>query len=106
METNIELGQGQSFVIAGLIDERVTQSLSKIPGLSEIPVLGALFKSRQEQKSATELIVMVTPEITTPVNRSDMPPLPEMPKKFMPLLLQPGGTAPGAEGPPKSDGGK
>jgi DNA-binding response OmpR family regulator len=54
-------------------------------------VLGALFKSRQEQKSATELIVMVTPEITTPVNRSDMPPLPEMPKKFMPLLLQPGG---------------
>ena len=106
METNIELGQGQSFVIAGLIDERVTQSLSKIPGLAEIPVLGALFKSRQEQKSATELIVMVTPEITTPVNRSDMPPLPEMPKKFMPLLLQPGGTAPGAEGPPKSGGGK
>jgi hypothetical protein len=49
---------------------------------------------------------MVTPEITTPVNRSDMPPLPEMPKKFMPLLLQPSGAAPGAEGPPKSGGGK
>ena len=92
METNIELGLGQSFVIAGLIDQRVTEQLSKIPGLASIPVLGALFKSRNEQKSATELIVMVTPEITTPVSREDLRPQPEMPKKFMPLVLYPGGA--------------
>jgi pilus assembly protein CpaC len=95
METNIELGPGQSFVIAGLIDERVTESMSKIPGLANIPVLGALFKSRQDQKSATELIVMVTPEITLPLDRSEVKPLP-MPKQFMPLglLEREGGTPP------------
>ncbi len=95
METNIELGLGQSFVIAGLIDQRVTEQLSKIPGLASIPVLGALFKSRNEQKSATELIVMVTPEIATPVSRVDLEALPEMPRKFLPLVLNPGhGAAP------------
>ncbi len=94
METNIELGLGQSFLIAGLIDQRVTEQLSKIPGLANIPVLGALFKSRSETKTATELIVMVTPEITTPVSREDLKPLPEMPWKFMPLMLQQGGAAP------------
>ena len=87
METDIELGDGQSFVIGGLIDQRVTESLSKIPGLSNIPLLGALFKSRQEQKSATELVVMVTPEITTPLNRADVKALPPMPKTFLPLAL-------------------
>jgi pilus assembly protein CpaC len=104
METNIELGQGQSFVIAGLIDERVTESLSKIPGLADIPVLGALFKSRQEQKTATELIVMVTPEITTPVSRQDAKPL-VMPRPFMPLgLLEREGGAPQPR--PEAGGGK
>jgi pilus assembly protein CpaC len=100
METNIELGLGQSFLIAGLIDERVTDQFSKIPGLASIPVLGTLFKSRSEQKSAEELIVMVTPEITTPVSRADLQPLPEMPKKFMPLVLYPGRGAAPAQGTP------
>ena len=102
IETNIELGLGQSFLIAGLIDQRVTEQLSKVPGLASIPVLGALFKSKNEQKSAEELIVMVTPEITTPVSRGDIEP--QMPKKFMPLLLHPGhGSAP-PEQPPASGG--
>lgn len=105
METNIELGLGQSFVIAGLIDQRVTEQMSKMPGLANIPVLGALFKSRNEQKTATELIVLVTPEIVTPVSRSDLKPLPEMPRKFMPLLLQPGGAAEAGDA-PKPGGGK
>ena len=64
METNVELGPGQSFVIGGLIDDRVQDSMSKIPGLANIPLLGALFKSREERKNRTELIVMVTPEVT------------------------------------------
>ena len=71
METNVELGPGQSFVIGGLIDDRVQDSMSKIPGLSSIPLLGALFKSREERKNRTELIVLVTPEITKPLEAGD-----------------------------------
>jgi pilus assembly protein CpaC len=105
METNIELGLDQSFLIAGLIDQRVTEQFSKIPGLASIPVLGTLFKSRSEQKSAEELIVMVTPEIATPVSREDVQPLPAMPRKFMPLVLHPGpSAAPPVEKP--ASGGK
>jgi pilus assembly protein CpaC len=55
-ETDVELGEGQSFAIAGLIDERVQNQLSKIPGLANIPILGALFKSNNKQKSKTELV--------------------------------------------------
>ena len=67
METNIELGEGQSFVIAGLIDNQVTETLAKIPGLSSFPILGTIFKSKSLTKSDTELVVMVTPEITMPL---------------------------------------
>ena len=82
METDIELSQGQSFAIAGLIDDRVAQSLAQIPGLAHIPVLGALFKSRDVTKSKTELMVIVTPEIaSTP---GPPPPGPVMPLPFMP----------------------
>lgn len=83
METNIELAEGQSFVIAGLIDERVTDSLSKIPGLAHIPILGVLFKSRQEDKQRSELVVMVTPETAHPLLPTDPKPGPNMPKPFM-----------------------
>jgi pilus assembly protein CpaC len=68
LETDIELGEGQSFVIGGLIDDRVIQNLSQVPGLSHIPVLGALFKSRSVTKSKDELIVVVTPERAAPVS--------------------------------------
>lgn len=83
IETNIELGEGQSFVIGGLLDDRVTDSMSKIPGLSNIPLLGNLFKSRTENRSKSELIVLVTPEITTPIGVSDPRPTIEFPKEFM-----------------------
>ena len=66
IETDIELGPGQSFVIGGLIDDRVIENLSQVPGLSHLPILGALFKSRSVSKSKTELIVVVTPEQATP----------------------------------------
>jgi pilus assembly protein CpaC len=83
METNVELGEGQSFVIAGLIDNQVTETISKIPGLSSLPILGNLFKSRSLSKSDTELIVMVTPEITMPLQPGDGKPLPTMPRDFL-----------------------
>ena len=83
METNIELSQGQSFVIAGLIDDRVTETMAKLPGLSSIPILGVLFKSRSESKARSELMVMVTPEIVNPLNPTDPKPMPAMPKEFL-----------------------
>jgi len=86
METNIELGEGQSFVIAGLIDDRVNESLSKLPGLAHIPILGALFKSRDTQKTKTELIVMVTPETALPISSAEVKPV-IMPQDFMPPQL-------------------
>ncbi len=83
MESDIELGEGQSFVIGGLIDNRVTESMSKVPGLGDIPLLGYLFRSKDVSKSNTELIVMVTLEITMPLNPSDPKPAISMPHEFM-----------------------
>ena len=83
METNIELGEGQSFVIAGLIDKQVTETLAKIPVLSSLPILGNLFKSKSFTSSDTALIVMVTPEITLPLEPGDAKPSPAMPRPFL-----------------------
>jgi pilus assembly protein CpaC len=83
METNVELREGQSFAIAGLIDNRVQESLNKIPGLGSIPLLGALFKSKEISKNLSELVVIVTPEITTASTVGDQPMVPVMPREFM-----------------------
>src|ERR1700722_19327959 len=91
METNVELGEGQSFVIAGLIDNQVTETISRIPGLSSLPILGNLFKSRSVSKNDTELIVMVTPEITMPLQPGDAKPMPAMPRPFL-VPVTPGST--------------
>ena len=82
-ETEVELADGQSFAIAGLIDNRVTEILSKVPGIGDIPVLGKLFQSRSLQKSKTELMVLVTPKLVKPLNPDQVPPLPEAPKPFL-----------------------
>jgi pilus assembly protein CpaC len=84
VETDVELEQGQSFVIAGLVDDRVTENLSRVPGLSDIPLFGALFKSRQRLKSKTELVVLVTPTVRHPLGSGEDPPLPAMPVPFLP----------------------
>ena len=67
-ETEIELKDGQSFGIAGLLDRRATTQLSKVPGIGDIPVLGQLFRSRSINKTNTELLVFVTPRIVDPVH--------------------------------------
>jgi pilus assembly protein CpaC len=99
METNVELGPGQSFVIGGLIDDRVQESMSKVPGLASIPLLGAIFKSRDERKNRTELIVLVTPEVTKPLAAGEPAPIPVMPREFMaPVVpLEKGSTEPTRE---------
>src|SRR5580692_4408243 len=91
METNVELGEGQSFVIAGLIDNQVTETISKIPGLSSLPILGNLFKSHNISKSDDELVVLVTPEITMPLQPGDAKPSVPMPHPFL-VPVTPGST--------------
>jgi pilus assembly protein CpaC len=83
METNIELGEGQSFVIGGLIDNRLTETVSRIPGLSSLPILGNLFKTKETDRKNTELIVMVTPEMTMPLQPGEAKPGPVMPRDFL-----------------------
>ena len=65
-ETTVELGSGQSFAIAGLIQNNVTHSLSEMPGLGDVPVLGTLFKSDRFQREESELVIIVTPYIVKP----------------------------------------
>ena len=81
METDVELSEGQSFVIGGLIDDRVVENLAQVPGLAQIPVLGALFRSRSLNKSKTELIVLVTPETAQPAAGPAVGPV--MPRPFL-----------------------
>jgi len=80
-ETEFEVQDGQSFVIAGLLDNRVTNVMSKIPGLGDIPVLGYLFKSRNFQKSNAELMVLCTVRKLSP--NTTLPPLPKYPAPFL-----------------------
>ncbi len=77
-ETQIELKDGQSFGIAGLLDHRTTVQLSKIPGIADIPILGELFKSRSANFTNTELVVLVTPTIVDPVAGEAPPPQPQV----------------------------
>lgn len=76
VESTIEIGNGQTFAIAGLLNDRVQAIASKIPGLGDIPVLGALFSSVNYQKSRTELVVLVTPRLVEPLEPQQVvPPL-------------------------------
>lgn len=83
-ETEIELKDGQSFGIAGLLDNRATVQLSKIPGIGDIPILGNFFKSRIVNRSNGELVVLVTPRVVDPVKLDLKPALPPAaPIKFL-----------------------
>jgi len=84
VQTQIELEDGQSFVIGGLLDNRDTESMSKIPGLGDIPFLGKLFRTRSIAKSNTELLVLVTPEIVRPMPKGSPRPELNYPAAFLP----------------------
>jgi pilus assembly protein CpaC len=83
VQTEIELENGQSFVIAGLLNNQVTEQLSRMPGLSSIPLLGKLFDSRSTSKSNSELLIMVTPEIVQPLPAGAKLPDVAMPVPFL-----------------------
>jgi pilus assembly protein CpaC len=83
VESEMNLKDGQSFVIAGLLDNRVTEQFQKIPGIGNIPVLGKLFQSRSLNKSDNELLVLVTPHVVQPLAPNEVPPGPVFPLPFM-----------------------
>jgi pilus assembly protein CpaC len=87
-ETEVVLRDGESFAIAGLIDNRVTQILNRVPGLGNIPVLGQLFRSRSTQKTNSELLVVITPHFVRPLGPNEKPKLPANELPFLPSVEQ------------------
>jgi len=75
-ETGLQLADGQTFVLAGLLDNKVSKKISKIPLLGDIPILGALFRSTRYSNDETELMVIITPKIVRPLNKDEIPALP------------------------------
>ena len=71
-ETTVELGSGQSFMIAGLLSNNATNTIDKAPGLGNIPILGNLFRSSTYRKGETELVIVVTPYLVKPVDANDI----------------------------------
>jgi pilus assembly protein CpaC len=67
-ETTVELGSGQSFMLAGLLQNRNNNSIQKAPFLGDLPILGALFRSTSYQRNETELVIIVTPYLVRPVS--------------------------------------
>jgi pilus assembly protein CpaC len=83
VNTEVELSEGQSFALAGLLDNRETETFNKIPWIGDIPILGKFFQSRSKMKNNTELMVIVTPEIVRPVPAGKQIPLPNFPEPFL-----------------------
>jgi pilus assembly protein CpaC len=83
VNTEVELSEGQSFAIGGLLDNRETETFSKIPFIGDVPILGKFFQSKQKNRMNTELIVIVTPEIVRPVPAGQSIPLPNYPVPFL-----------------------
>ena len=71
-ETTVELGSGQSFMIAGLLSNNAQNTVQKLPGAGDLPIIGALFKSTNFQKGQTELVIVVTPYLVNPVDDSEV----------------------------------
>ncbi|MBA3940873.1 MAG: secretion system protein [Sphingopyxis sp.] len=71
-ETTVELGSGESFMIAGLMNNRSIGAIDKIPGLGDVPILGTLFKSDSFRRGETELVIVVTPYLVQPVSANDI----------------------------------
>jgi pilus assembly protein CpaC len=97
VKTEVELGDGQSFAISGLIDNRETKTFEKIPFIGDVPVLGKLFQSISKNRTNTELIVIVTPEIVAPSPANTPIPLPKYPEPFLTPIDNAAMRTPGAD---------
>ncbi len=78
-ETQVELRDGQSFAISGLLDHRTTDIFNKMPGIGDVPILGQLFRSKNVNHSTEELMVIVTPSIVDPLSDGTTPTPPKLP---------------------------
>ncbi|MFB3826694.1 MAG: type II and III secretion system protein family protein [Bryobacteraceae bacterium] len=87
-ETEVILRDGESFAIAGLLDNRVVQSINKVPWLGDVPVLGQLFRSRSTRKSTDELLVVITPHFVRALSPEEKAKLPDFPETFLPTLSE------------------
>jgi pilus assembly protein CpaC len=98
-KTGVELRDGQSFALAGLLDNSESRSLSKVPIIGDVPIIGNLFKSKSFQKQETELMFIITAQLVKPVNRDDLPTMRGLDglKKESPLGVEPKGE--GIQGP-------
>lgn len=90
-ETEVELRDGQTFAIAGLLDRNMNETLRRVPGIGDIPILGYLFRSQAYEKRNTELVVMITPHI---VQRDSPGVTPNLPGLVQPFLDAPSRTTP------------
>jgi pilus assembly protein CpaC len=84
MKTEVELADGQSYILAGLLNNQETETFEKIPFIGDIPILGKLFQSMQKSKTNNELIVLVTPEFVAPIQVGAPTPELKFPSKFLP----------------------
>jgi len=83
-ETEVILKDGESFAIAGLLDNRVVQEIARFPGLGNLPIIGTLFSSRSTKKTNSELLVVITPHFVKPLSPEEKAKLPEFPVAFLP----------------------
>jgi pilus assembly protein CpaC len=87
-ETELELQNGQTFAIAGLMNNSMTETLSKVPGIGDIPILGYLFRSKAARKDQTELVVMITPQILDTNSTGVTSELPRIQEPYLPSLQE------------------
>jgi pilus assembly protein CpaC len=106
-ETTVELGSGQSFAIAGLLEKTSIDSTNALPGIGELPVIGALFKSNDFQRGVSELVIIVTPYLVKPAPSPDALHLPTdgfVPATDLDRILLGRQVAPGPDGAPLDAG--
>ena len=82
-QTDVELRDGQSFAIAGLLHNTAQEDGTKVPILGSIPIIGNLFKSKSDRKEQTELMVLITPQLVRPLDPDEVPALPTSPSRFL-----------------------
>lgn len=87
-ETEVVLKDGESFAIAGLLDNRVVQVLNRVKWLGDVPILGYFFRSRSVKKASDELLVVVTPHFVKPLSAEEKAKLPDMPEMFLPGVAE------------------
>jgi pilus assembly protein CpaC len=97
VESEMSLADGQTFAIAGLVDNRVTEIMSKLPGIGDIPVLGKLFQSKSYNKTKNELLVIVTPHIVRPLGPDQVPHGPNFPQPFLDQITPAQTKTPGSK---------